>query len=317
MKTPNMIRLSLLFALGWMMVPMSPSFSQEKSGYIAVDQNIRLHYRITGNGADTVVVADAGWFYPYIEANANDVTYIVYDVRDRGYSDAVDDPALISMEHEISDLEKVRQHFGIDKMHIMGWSYMGGMVALYASQYPDHVRSIVQVGPVPCRREGYWLALFEDRMQRRDSTLDAKLQEMKAEGIDQTDPDTYCKAFCKATIACIIADKSKVDQLAEKAPYDCINERPENVSIGLLFEKLGDWDWRRQIRHVEAPCLIAQGIQDNIPYESFTEWEECMPNAQIVHFKHSGHMPMAEEPDLFFQTIRDFISDQPPALKGI
>jgi proline iminopeptidase len=317
MKTSKSIMLSVLMLLGVVFFVMDRAFSQQESGYLEVDEDIRLHYRITGTGEDTLLVADVGWFYPYIEAYGRDITYIVYDVRDRGYSDQVDDPALISLEYEISDLEKVRQYFHLKKMNIMGWSYLGSMVALYASQYPDHVNAIVQVGPVPCRREGYWLALFQDRMQRRDTTLDAKLEKMKASGIDRQNPKSYCREFWKATIVSIIADETKADGLAQKVPYECENEWPQNVSMQILFEKLGDWDWRKQIKNVKARSLIVQGMKDNIPNESFIEWEQEMPDAQIARFYHSGHMPMAEEPDLFFRTLREFISGYTPAMKGI
>jgi len=60
-----------------------------------------------------------------------------------------------------------------------------------------------------------------------------------------------------------------------------------------------------------------QGMKDNIPNESFIEWEQEMPETQIARFYHSGHMPMAEEPDLFFKTIREFLSGYSPTMKGI
>jgi len=312
MKTPNILKLSLFLILGLMMIGSNPSIGQEKSGFIEVDQNISLHYRITGNGTDTLMVADVGWFYPYIKENGKNLTYIVYDVRDRGHSQAIDDPSLISMEHEIADLEKVRQFFNIDKMNVAGWSYLGGMVALYAAQYPNHVHSIVQVGPISCRKEGYWDALLEDRMQRQDSILNKKVATMKSQGLDKTDPEAFCKAYWEAVMVSIIADRNRCGEFADKMPYTCPNEWPENLSMGYIIAKLGDWDWSEQIKSIRTRSLIAHGVHDNIPMESSKEWAGLMANSRILSFQNSGHMPMAEEPAKFFSSVEQFVKGHWP-----
>jgi pimeloyl-ACP methyl ester carboxylesterase len=312
MKTPNILKLSLFLISGLMMMGTNPTIGQEKSGFIEVDQGIKLHYRITGNGTDTLVVADVGWLYPYIKENGRNLTYIVYDVRDRGYSQAIDDPSLISMEHEIADLEKVRQFFKIDKMNVAGWSYLGGMVALFAAQYPDHVHSIIQIGAIPLRNGKYMEAMWQDRTQRQDVVLNKKVDSMKSLGLDKADPEAFCKAYWEATLVTIIADKTRIAEFAEKIPYTCPNEWPENSSLAILFNKLGNWNWREQIQSIKARSLIVHGVHDNIPMESSGEWSGLIANSRILSFQSSGHMPMAEEPAKFFSSVEQFVKGHWP-----
>jgi pimeloyl-ACP methyl ester carboxylesterase len=69
-------------------------------------------------------------------------------MRNRGRSDAVTDVSKISLQHDTEDLEAVREHFGIEKPDLIGFSYLGKIVILYATQQPNHVNRIVQIGPV-------------------------------------------------------------------------------------------------------------------------------------------------------------------------
>jgi pimeloyl-ACP methyl ester carboxylesterase/SAM-dependent methyltransferase len=275
-------------------------------GYIQADENIKLHYRITGSGKDTVVVVDVGWLYHYIEKQKPEQTYITYDVRDRGYSDAVENTDLISIEHEIEDLEKIRKHFNIDKLNLIGWSYLGGVVALYASRYPDHVKSIVQIGPIPLRKGDYWDSFVQDRMSRRDAVLDNRLAAMRSGRFDKNNPESYCREYWKAAVASAIADISRIDEYTENIPCDCPNEYPENLSIGIIISKLDEWDWSAQIKNIKAPALIIHGIKDNIPIESSLEWAKLIPNGKLLLFDSSGHFPMAEEHTRFFKELTGF-----------
>jgi pimeloyl-ACP methyl ester carboxylesterase/ubiquinone/menaquinone biosynthesis C-methylase UbiE len=276
-------------------------------GYILVDEDIRLHYRITGHGQDTIVVPDVGWFYPYIEKQNPEQTYIVYDVRDRGYSDPVENLNLISFEHEISDLEKVRKHFNIGKINLVGWSYLGGVVALYAALHPDHVKSIVQVGPILLKKNEYWDFFVHDRMSRRDVNLENRLTVMNSEGLNKKDPELYCKEYWKAAILSMIADANRIQEYTQNIPCDCPNEYPENLSFGTILSKLDEWDWSDQIKNIKAPVLVIHGIKDNIPIESSMEWAEKIPNGKLISFENSGHMPMAEEPEKFYSTLSEFL----------
>ncbi|NQU86196.1 MAG: alpha/beta hydrolase, partial [Mariniphaga sp.] len=287
-----------------------------RSGFIDTGDDTRLHYRITGTGADTIVVADIGWGYPYIEEFGDSLTWIVYDVRDRGYSDNTDNMDLISMEHEIADMEKVRQYFKINKMNVLGWSYLGGMVALYAAKYPDHVNSIIQVGPIPFKIGEHWNNFIQDRISRADSALDNRVKQLQEQGIDKSDPQIYCKEFWKAGIAQIIADQKNLDRLTDNVPCDCENEWPQNLSIGQIIAKLGQWDWTEQIKTIQAKSLIIHGMADNIPLGSSEDWARLVPGSRIYKMNHSGHMPMAEEPDIFFDAVKKFIKNKTLGLES-
>jgi pimeloyl-ACP methyl ester carboxylesterase len=95
-------------------------------------------------------------------------TVVLYDPRGRGRSDEIKDPSLVGMDNEVRDIEALRRHLSLDRVSLVGWSYLGGVVALYAARYPERVDSVVQVGPMPLRKVPHWDAYLKSIQARRD-----------------------------------------------------------------------------------------------------------------------------------------------------
>lgn len=49
--------------------------------------------------------------------------------------------------NDVRDLEAVRHHFQLERVSLLGHSYLGIVVALYAMKHPDRVNRVVQIGP--------------------------------------------------------------------------------------------------------------------------------------------------------------------------
>jgi pimeloyl-ACP methyl ester carboxylesterase len=119
-------------------------------GYVTVDEGVELRHKTIGDGPEAVLVPAAVYMEYEFERLADPSrTLILYDQRGRGKSSAVADALKISMDFEIADMEALRQHLGKEKISLIGWSYLGGLVILYAARYPEHVNRVVQIGPMP------------------------------------------------------------------------------------------------------------------------------------------------------------------------
>ena len=85
-------------------------------------------------------------------AQLRDVAQLVYvDHRGAGRSRSPD-PETEDLEHNIEDLEGLRQYLGLAQVSLLGSSY-GGMVAQgYAVRYPDRVANLILVATAPSYR---------------------------------------------------------------------------------------------------------------------------------------------------------------------
>jgi len=119
-----------------------------ETGYVTSRDGIRLYYAKVGSGSETAIIPGRLFTFPDFQRLAKGRTLIFYDMRNRGLSDAVIDLSKISLQHDTDDLEAVRVHFGIETPNLIGFSYLGKIVVLYATQHPNHVNRIVQIGPV-------------------------------------------------------------------------------------------------------------------------------------------------------------------------
>ncbi len=91
-----------------------------EEGYCPVADGIRLYYQIYADGPTTIVIPNASSWAADLVPFAPGHTRIYYDLRCRGRSDPVTDPAEIGMEQDIRDLDLLRQYFGVEQMALLG-----------------------------------------------------------------------------------------------------------------------------------------------------------------------------------------------------
>lgn len=120
-------------------------------GFVTTDDGVRLFVRTLGRGRQTVVFPNGLYLFDDFKYLAEDRTVIFYDLRNRGLSDHVSDPEKLKegIHHDVEDLEVVRRHFGVSRVNLLGHSYVGVTVMLYAMKYPAHVNRVVQIGSMP------------------------------------------------------------------------------------------------------------------------------------------------------------------------
>lgn len=280
-------------------------------GYVTVDEGVELRYKTIGEGPEAVIIPAAVYMQYEFEQLADESrTLILYDQRGRGKSSAVADASKISMDFEIADLEAVRQHFGKEKVSLIGWSYLGGVVVLYAAQYPEHVNRVVQIGPIPPTYDFYAQAsstpLDEESM--------AQLNKLQEEGVAESDPERYCTEFWEIYMKRIFFDSDKIG-LMRSDKCKCPNEMPDNVNMQLLaiIGKLKEWDWREMAQSLDVPVLTIHGDSDTLPLEGSRMWVSSLRNARLLFVKESGHLPFVEQPGVFYPAVDTFLKGDWPA----
>src|SRR6185295_12084157 len=149
-------------------------------GYVTTEDGIRLFFRTLGNGPQTVVIPNGMVLLDDFEHLAVNRTLIIYDLRNRGLSDRVDDGAKLErgIHNDVDDLEAIRRHFGLGRLDLVGHSYMGLMIVLYAMKYGGNAGRMVQVGPMepyPGKQSPAHLTGVDDTLREVLAEL-AKLQ---------------------------------------------------------------------------------------------------------------------------------------------
>jgi len=116
-----------------------------REGYVPIEDGIRLFFQTVGDGPGVVLIPNGIYLVDDFERFANGRTLIFFDVRNRGRSDAIKERAKLAngIHHDVDDLDVVRRHFGADRVDVIGHSYVGVTVVLFAMKYPAISGAIV------------------------------------------------------------------------------------------------------------------------------------------------------------------------------
>jgi pimeloyl-ACP methyl ester carboxylesterase len=279
------------------------------------EDGAQLYGRILGTGPDTVIITPAVYLARDLEPLSAGRTLIFYDPRSRGGSDHISDPQRLGIGFEVSDIGAVRAHFGINRFSVIGWSYLGAVVGLYAADFPEHVKSVVQIGPMAPRPE---TATVEDQRGSPATPEDLEyLARLEQDGMPATDPVGYCREW--ARIQMIQPMMARPEAASRSGMDPCIywNEWPAQVfsTLGRVVPPLrGEaWDYTEEAARIQAPVLTIHGTDDpNAPVEGGRDWADFIPGATLLELEGIGHAPWLESSDEFFRAVDDFLSEHGP-----
>jgi pimeloyl-ACP methyl ester carboxylesterase len=201
-----------------------------RTGYVTVEEGVRLFYQMRGEGSPTLIVPGACLLAADLEPLAENRTVLFYDDRGRGASDPPADPWDIWTQYEVDDLEAIRRAFGLERIQLFGWAYFAGAAALYAMAYPERIERMALVCPItphypaPYSDEVISLKRTEERIP-----LEAlqQLEQMQRDGLDESDPVAYCRAYSAVFTRQAMARPEALERMRSQ-PCLYSNEWPKN-----------------------------------------------------------------------------------------
>jgi proline iminopeptidase len=295
----------------------NPSAGSMEEGYVPIPDGLRLYYRKTGRGARILIVPLRLFLFDDFKQLGDSFTVISFDTRNRGYSSTVNDAAKLTINDDIEDIERVRQHFRVKKFSLVGYSYMGMGVVLYAMKYPQYVERLVQLGPVPLKFGTEYPASLTANDERPvpDPAELAKLAELRKDGYDKSSPKEFCERQWQITRFRLVGNPANVWKLG-RGVCDMPNEWPINLARHFQYhftsvQKLEVS--RADVARVSIPVLTIHGTKDrNAPYGAGREWALMLPNARLLTVKGAAHQVFAEFPEIVFPALRTFLKGKWP-----
>ena len=241
-------------------------------------------------------------FKPGMSPLASHMQLVYIDHRGHGRS-AGGDPALYTLDENVSDLEALRLHLGLGPVVVIGTSY-GGMVAMaYAARHPASISKLVLIvtaadGGFRARAKS-WIAQHGTPDQQRVCTL---LWEGRFETPEQMMEyyavmgPLYSKSY----------DPAQATPTRSRATYT-------PAAINNAFKPdgfLDRLDLRPELHRIAAPTLILAGRHDWIcPPDYSEELHRLIANSELHVFENSSHSIRADEPEALNGMIADFVAE--------
>ncbi|MGH8129578.1 MAG: alpha/beta fold hydrolase [Steroidobacteraceae bacterium] len=291
---------------------------QIEEGYVTTPDGSRLYYQKVGDAPQVVIQPGRLFAFTDFEWLGEHFTLISYVMRNRGRSDLELDDAKISFEQDVADLETVRNHFGVRRSALLGYSYLGKIIVLYALEHPEHVERIVQFGAVGPSFATEYRPEYVFQDDPVEPAARARLRALRNEqNYHLTHPREYCEQeWDIAQRPSLVGDPSKADRVRIDV-CDMPNEWPilQMRHLRLHFQESGMTHVTPldRVRQLKTPVLTIHGTHDrNAPYGAGREWSYLLPEARLLTIEGAGHHVFAEASEVVMPAVLEFLRDNWP-----
>lgn len=241
---------------------------------------------------------DHSYFKPWLTPLAETMQLIYVDQRGSGRSERVP-LETCTIEQMADDVEELRKLLGLDKVVLLGNSF-GGMWALtYATRYPENISKMILVTTTPSNE-------FQDaaavELERRGTPEQKATAPALFEGKITTEAEFM--AWWDVMISLYFAHHN------EKLEREMVARGTDNPLVAAyMFEKIIPlYDVRDKLAGMTFPTLVVSGRHDWVtPVGESQKIADNMPNAEMIIFEESGHMPFIEEQAGFIDAVTRFV----------
>jgi proline-specific peptidase len=218
-------------------------------------------------------------------------------------SDPADDYALGSY---VADLEALREHLGVDRLDLLGFSH-GGIVAMaYAAAFGQRIRRLVLAATLAVWSDDAEAAMQRTIETRRDEPWFAEAQKaIEEEQAGEFSSSDELVANVQRQIPLYFHRWEGNEMVGRELAADFAKAEPLHHFNTVEFPT---FDLRRELRTIEAPTLVLVGDDDLIagPVSADAMVRE-LPDARLVTIRESGHFLYVEQPEAFRAALTDFL----------
>ena len=301
---------------------------QADDGSWTVAPGVRLHHFASGLGEDALVL-HGGPGLPFREAMPGlgpleeRFRFHYYDQRGCGRSSRPFDrftggsfPAnmhtlekTLGLAAQVGDVERVRRLLGRERLVIVGHSFGALLAALYAAEYPEHVRALVLVAPAA-------VLVFPPPDGGLFAQIERNLPPDRLGAYREFVRDSFdFGSLFERSEADLVALHSRLVPFYVEAARRRGFAVPESTSAeggGFMVEaqylSMGRrHDYRQALAHAAVPTLVVHGDRDLQSVEASAVYSAAIPGARLERFAASGHFPFVDEKERFAEVVGTFL----------
>ena len=270
---------------------------------------IKVHYQQKGEGEDLILVHGitsciAQWYVKMLPEFAKRYRVTAYDLRGHGLTEVTQhgyDSATMAQ-----DLLALMDELGIEKAHLVGHSFGGGISLHLALMHPERVGRIVLLDSgLACLRH---LRLIEDWpgwktygkvLSKFGITLDRFLE---------VDRNQDVREIVRKSLMIPLQAGFRRGKVALTPRLKKLVDETEMCSE---FREIGDLT-EGALARIQTPVYAIYGATS--PYERMAEHlSGLMPNCRYELIEEAGHFYAIEEPQLAIPRITSFLEEDSPA----
>jgi pimeloyl-ACP methyl ester carboxylesterase len=291
---------------------------------------LTTYYHQAGQGPDVVMIHGLTgnlsiWYLYAMPALAAEFRVTAYDLRGHGYSELT--PGGYTSAHFAADLDGLLQTLGIERAHLVGYSY-GATVAMHcALLYPSRVASLVLAEP--------WISALRPLVDLdRWAARDAARARFAARGMNVPEDKWFDLDYVLREAVRAHEERGETEKRPEPGRFRAPGP---GADPGEMWSSLTQ-HWfppGRRLRRLmdETPALKEALEVGGLTLERMTEirqptlaiygelspflqaahyLEESMPNCRLTVLQRAAHYFALAEPETLVETVRKFLREVGP-----
>jgi proline iminopeptidase len=283
-----------------------------------------LYAREIGAGPAILVLHDGpefdhGYLLPDLDQLADSFHLLYYDQRGRGSSADNVRPGDVTLASDLDDLDKVRQHFQLDQVVLLGHSW-GALLALeYALRHPARVSRLILMNPVPVSASD--LAAFRKAYAAGLGPDFERQKAMVAAAAYQNGDPAAAAARYRLHFKMAFARSEDYERLMAAMQSGFTSQGSAGILTARAAEdrlmrdtwQLPGYDLLPKLRSLNIPTLVIAGGHDFIPAEVAANIARAISGARLATLANCGHFAYLECPGEVRGAFSDFFRRSAPA----
>jgi proline iminopeptidase len=279
--------------------------AQAREARIAIGAGALLYARSIGVGQPLIVLHggpdfDHAYLLPDLDRWRDAFHLIYFDQRGRGRSAEGVRPEDVTLQSDVDDVEKVRQHHGFDAPAVLGHSW-GAVLALeYALRYPAHVSHLVLMNPAPVST-GDFAVLRKHYLERIGAQMDRQREIMASPAYQAGEPEANAARY-RIHFTPALKRTEDYERLMAAMRAAFIRQGKEGIVKARAVEdrlmhdtwEKADYDLLPRLRSLKIPTLVIWGDADFIPLEISEHIARAIPDAELTTLEDCGHFTYLE-----------------------
>jgi len=285
--------------------------------------NTSLYVRVVGKGQPVIVLHggpdfDHSYLLPDLDRLTDAFRLIYYDQRGRGKSAENVRPEEVTLRSDLDDIDRVRQHFRLNSVVLLGHSW-GAVLALeYALLHPTRVSHLILMNPAPASAAD--LAAFRKiYIERLGADMDRQRAIVASAAYQAGNPEAVIARY-RIHFKPSLARADDYERLMATMQSAFVRQGSEGIVKARAVEdrlmrdtwKIPGYDLVPKLSSLRIPTLVIAGDHDFFPIDLAAHIAEALPNGKLVTMKNCGHFSFLECPGEvrdaligFFKTLRN------------
>jgi proline-specific peptidase len=271
-----------------------------------------IWYRVIGSNAATPVILIHGGpgissvYLKSMEALADERLVVRYDQLGSGKSDVVTDTSLFTMARFVGQLETLRSHLGVEKVHLYGHSWGATLAVEYYRVHPARVASMVLAS------SALDMPAFFGSMRRAFAMLpDSLYRAVQLRDAGQAYDTALFRAASMefntrhATRSPVLADMDSMSRSMNSA----LNEYMTGPAVLTPGGTLRGYDATSFLKEISVPVLFISGEFDFAGPDIISQHASLTPNARVVIIPGAGHIMHWDNAGANADAVRSFLRE--------